>query len=734
MAGDRLAPHTILFGINVSGIVKMKRPVCSLIVVNYNGLGHLKSCFEALQNLVYPRSQLDLIMVDNGSQDGSIDVVRKTFPTVRTFVNTENNFAKALNLGVTQAKGQYIGFLHNDVTVEPQWLNGLVKLLDEQSSAGGAAGKILFKNGRVNSVGYRQRLDFYFEDIGFNEEDRGQYNAISEVEWLCWVAVLFRRECLQDVGPVDEDFVMYLEDVDFAARCRARGWQLLYTPLAVAYHDFQESSRGTNISYYFCSRNRFLYLAKHVPSALPQSVTTSHFFIKHQYNLIFDCMPMTIKKLILHNEVRTVQRILPKMWETLISIYGPEAIDRLFARMQVILGHRKMSLGIYDHALHLIGGGQKYVCTMASILQDQFDITYIANKDVDRDDLEAWYSLDISKCYLKIMKLPFYEERNVDAIDPALATQEVLNPFEPISQESSRYDVFIIANTNEKVKPLAPICIFICCFPDRFRDAYFTVDDYTLIISISNYTNAWMKERWDLAPFGVLYPPVDMGGPKAKKEKLILSVARFEIGGSKKQKELIRAFHMLLKRNSHLLDEWRLLLVGGSLPNNPYLKEVRALAETYAGRIEVRVNVPATELQALYAKATIFWHACGLNETEPHLIEHFGMTTVEAMQNYCVPVVINGGGQREIVEEGKSGFLFNTLDELCQYTLQLITDPDLLRKLREGAYEQSQCFTRARFQEKVKQLFDIIQREYSTIHLPEPKRVAENLVTGSEDE
>jgi GT2 family glycosyltransferase len=718
----------------VSGIVTMKRPVCSLIVVNYNGLDHLKSCFTALHNLAYPRRQLDLILVDNGSQDGSIDCVRQTFPAVRTFVNTENNFAKALNLGVAQAKGQYIGFLHNDVTVEAQWLKGLVKLLDEQSNAGGAAGKILFKNGRVNSVGHRQVPNFYFEDIGFDEEDRGQYGTTSEVAWLSWVAVLFRRECLQDVGPVDEDFVMYLEDVDFAARCRARGWKLLYTPLAMAYHELQGSSRGTNIPYYFCNRNRFLYLAKHMPSALPQSIITSHFFMNNQHNLIFDCLPMTIKKLILHNDVHTVQKVLPKVCETLISIYGPESVDRLLARMQVILGYRKMSLGIYDHALHLIGGGQKYVCTMASILQDQFDTIYIANKDVDRTDLESWYCLDLSKCHLKIMKLPFYEERNVDAIDPALATQEVLNPFEPISQESGRYDVFIVANTNEKVKPLAPICIFICCFPERYRGAYFTVDDYTFIISISTYTNAWMKKRWDLTPFRVLYPPVDMGVPRAKKEKLILSEARFEIGGSKKQKELIRAFDMLLKRNPHLLDEWRLLLVGGSLPNNSYLQEVRALAATYAGRIEVRVNVPATELQALYAKTAIFWHACGLNETDPHLIEHFGMTTVEAMQNYCVPVVINGGGQREIVEKGKSGFLFNTLDELCQYTLQLITDPDLLRKLQEGAYEQSQRFTRARFQEKVKQFFDIIQREYSTIHLPDPQRVAENLVTGSEGE
>lgn len=67
-------------------------------------------------------------------------------------------------------------------------------------------------------------------------------------------------------------------------------------------------------------------------------------------------------------------------------------------------------------------------------------------------------------------------------------------------------------------------------------------------------------------------------------------------------------------------------------------------------------NLTNSDILKLYGEASIFWHACGLGEKDPHLVEHFGMTTVEAMQNYCVPIVIDGGGQKEIVEHGVSGF------------------------------------------------------------------------------
>jgi len=355
----------------------MEQPLCSLIVVNYNGLRHLQGCFESLQKLDYPSELIDLIMVDNGSEDGSVEYVRQTFPTVRTVVNTANNFAKALNLGVAMAKGQYIGFLNNDVTVEPTWLEVLVNLLEVQKTVGGAGGKILFKNGRINSVGIRQLPNFYWEDVGFDEKDRGQYDTVREVEALCWAAVLFRRKCLSNTGPVDEDFVMYCEDVDFATRCRGLGWRLLYTPTALVYHEYRGSSHGTTLTEYFCNRNRFIYLAKHLPHIIPESIRTSQFFDKQEFDLLFDCMPITIKNLVQHHEPKTVKKVLSALCQELIPIYGSREVDKLLSRMQVILGHRKVTIGIYDHALHAIGGGQKYAATIATALQDEFEITLL---------------------------------------------------------------------------------------------------------------------------------------------------------------------------------------------------------------------------------------------------------------------------------------------------------------------------------------------------------------------
>jgi glycosyltransferase involved in cell wall biosynthesis len=108
----------------------------------------------------------------------------------------------------------------------------------------------------------------------------------------------------------------------------------------------------------------------------------------------------------------------------------------------------------------------------------------------------------------------------------------------------------------------------------------------------------------------------------------------------------------------------------------------------------------------LYQEAKIFWHAAGMNsdeETHPELAEHFGITTVEAMSAGCVPVVVNKGGQPEIVEHGVSGFVWNTPDELQEYTARLMKDEELWRRMSKAARLRAEKFSRqaflARFQE-----------------------------------
>ena len=699
-------------------------PICSLIIVNYNGLRHTKDCLKSLQKLAYPESQLDLIVIDNCSQDDSVNRLRELFPKVRIFVNTANNFAKALNLGISEAKGQYIGFLNNDATLDSQWLAILVKLLETDRKVGATSGKLLFKDGRINSAGIQQLPNFYWRDVGFGEKDSGQYDTKREVEGLCWAAVLFRRECLEDVGPIDEDFVMYFEDVEFSKRCHKRGWEMLYTPTAIAHHEYRGSSKGSKLTEYFCNRNRFLYLAKHEPLQLVKAIHTSDFFTNKQYDLLFESLFVAIKKLLDYQKPEIIATVLPQLSEKLAVIYSRMKVDRILPRLQVVRGDRKMSIAIYDHGLHFIGGGQKYVTTIASLLQNEFDITFIANKPVAVSDLESWYGLNLSGCKVKVIPLAFYEKRGMQCIDSSIITEDMENPFDEIARESKNYDIFINANQLEKVKPLSPISVFFCHFPNTFRNRHFAVDDYTFIITNSQFTVKWLEKRWNLKPTFMLYPPVEMATVKVPKENIILAVGQFEAGGTKKQIELIKAFRLLLADYPTELQGWRLILAGSSIPKNPYLKTVQNLLKQDSRAIALKVNANLDEVKSLYAKSSIFWHCCGLGEVNPQRFEHFGMATVEAMQNSCAPIVFGGGGQPEIIEHGRSGFLFNTVEELCQHSHQLIVNPDLLAELQAGAQQRSQNFRLSHFEKKVKSFFEIIHQEYATIRLPNPADVA----------
>jgi len=389
------------------------------------------------------------------------------------------------------------------------------------------------------------------------------------------------------------------------------------------------------------------------------------------------------------------------------------ALDALLKRLQVALGHRRTSIGIYDHALHVIGGGQKYMATLASTLQDNFDITFLANQEVDLRRLGDWYGLDLSRSRFRLVPLPFY--RGKRWIDSALVTADMENPFDAVARASADYDVFVNANMLEKVRPLAPLSVFVCHFPDVLPRAHFAAHEYTVLVASSRYASGWVRRRWGLEPSVLLYPPADAAGPQVAKERIILSVARFEPGGSKKQLEMIEAFRCLRAAIPERIAGWRLVLAGGSLRNNAYLDLVRNTAARDRDSIEVRANIPFEELRSWYARASIFWHACGLGERDPHLVEHFGMTTVEAMQNRCAPVVIDGGGQREIVEHGVSGFRFQTLDELCVWTARLIEDDSLRTSIQERARKRSERFGRPEFEAHGRRLFELLHREYATI-------------------
>ncbi len=413
-----------------------------------------------------------------------------------------------------------------------------------------------------------------------------------------------------------------------------------------------------------------------------------------------------------------VLRFLPRLVNTVAVDQGLQSAWNMLSFLELALHHRKPSVGLYDNALHYIGGAQKYGCTMASALQDDFDLTLIANRPIARSQLENWYGLDLSRCGIKIVPIPYFDNKNrsSDLIDAGEVDTAQENPFHLISLESGNYDVFINNCMLEMVYPLANVSIFITHFPERKKSLFFYVHLYTQIVANSLYTVQWIRQRWNLEPHQHLYPPVDMEAPRVPedKENVILSVSRFDPGGNKQQLKMIELFQRISRDHPGIMKGWKLTVAGGSIGDNPYLEKINIfLAQNPSSRIDLRTNLTASEIKTLYQRAKIFWHFCGLGQTDPAKVEHFGMTVAEAMQNGCVPIVFRGGGQTEIVEDTVSGFLFSTETQLSETTLELMARPELLQEMGQKAFERGKRFRREIFVDAVKRYFrDLVRSKF----------------------
>ncbi len=316
-----------------------------------------------------------------------------------------------------------------------------------------------------------------------------------------------------------------------------------------------------------------------------------------------------------------------------------------------------------------------------------------------------------------MIPLPFYEERGDAYIDPALITTRAMeNPFHAVSRASLDYDLFINNSMLEMVYPLASRSVLVTHFPERRPRSYFYADRYSRVVYNSRYTRGWIEKRWGLTPHSHIYPPVDMADePPRKKEAVILSVARFDAGGNKQQLEMLRAFQLLRRSRPAASRDWRLVLAGGSHGENPYLGQVRDFMGAHPHLpVELHVNTSHEELAALYRGASLFWHFCGLGQNEPALVEHFGMTVAEAMQFGCIPIVFDGGGMREIVEDGHSGHLFASVSMLLQQSARLLADATLRAEMSLAARGEGRRFSKERFAERVRALFAEL------LPLPEP--------------
>jgi len=240
----------------------------SIIVPNWNGRAHLERCLESLQAQTCP--DFEVVVVDNGSTDGSPELVAQRFPAVRLIRQATNlGFAAGSNAGIQATSSEFVATLNNDAWAEPAWLAELVQVMEEHPQVGACASKMLLASrpGTLDSAGIIADRAGITWNRRSGEPDTGQSAAPMEVFGACAGAALYRRAMLEDVGLFGEDFFCYLEDADLAWRARLRGWRCLYVPTAVVHHAHSATGReGSAFKNRLLGRNKVWLIARNYPA------------------------------------------------------------------------------------------------------------------------------------------------------------------------------------------------------------------------------------------------------------------------------------------------------------------------------------------------------------------------------------------------------------------------------------------------------------------------------------
>ncbi len=388
-----------------------------------------------------------------------------------------------------------------------------------------------------------------------------------------------------------------------------------------------------------------------------------------------------------------------------------------------------MKTAVYMHELiYRYGGAEGYTATLIEILQNIFKESFITiitesynrenniSKAQFIDNLNKAYGLNINPNYIKILYIPELKDnyikikkRNkiIQLIQFLYAQKLFFKKQQYIAKSTKGFDLFINcsrelfygkARKNISIIHLpyekiisAPINKKIPWLKKKAdqHDINF-VENTDLFIPNSNFTSYWLTKEWQVPENKkvVLYPPVTEIESKAKKHtNQIFICSRIE--STKKIDLLINAYESseVLKNNCRLV-------IAGSIKEEDisYIEYIKNISPA----VEFHFNPSRKEIEKLYAESDFFWHARGLDEIDPRLFEHFGITTVEAMSAGCIPIVINKGGQQEIVNKD-CGFKFNTLAELVFYTEKIIKNPDEMIKLRKNAIKQSKKFSKNMF-------------------------------------
>lgn len=357
---------------------------------------------------------------------------------------------------------------------------------------------------------------------------------------------------------------------------------------------------------------------------------------------------------------------------------------------------KSLKVSLYDPFLDTLGGGELHVLSILQVLSSKgYEPTIFWDKDLSKE-IEQKFSLH----YINKMKWAPNVFRTKNS---AFKKFNLLKDF----------DIFIYATDGSYFFSGAKRNYIFCMVPDKKLYNMNIINrlktsNYRFITN-SQFTSNWLK-HWGIKN-QVIYPYINdvFFRDTVKKEKMILSVGRFFPHLHSKQHEVIINMFNNLIRSDKNIGQYRLILAGGLKDEDKeYFAKLQSKTED-APNIELKPNVSFTELVTLYQKSEFFWHFAGYGVDEkihPEQVEHLGITPLEAMISGCTTFCYNAGGPKEIIIDGKNGFLFNTPKELFNKMELGMKNKELGMKIRKNAVGfVNKHFSHEVFEKRVKEIF-----------------------------
>ncbi len=267
----------------------------SVVILNFNTRSLTKLCLDSLKRSKLGSYTMEIIVCDNDSTDGTLEMVKKEFPDVIWIQNKENvGFAAGNNPGIRKAKGRYIVLLNSDTEVEPKAIRSMITFMDSHPKAGAATCKLMLMDGTLdpachrglptpwNACTYYAKLEKLFPKVklfsGYHQLYK-DLSTIHEVDCISGAFFLVRREVIETVGLLDEEYFMYGEDIDWAYRIKEAGWQIWFNPKVTVLHKKKQSGRSHSsrerrikTQTFFITYNKLFYI-KHYEKKYPWFIT-----------------------------------------------------------------------------------------------------------------------------------------------------------------------------------------------------------------------------------------------------------------------------------------------------------------------------------------------------------------------------------------------------------------------------------------------------------------------------